>query len=82
LGCPSEDEIVRLAEVKASRDVLVHNQGVVNSIYRDRAGGLARFPAGQSLEISEPYLNDAFLLVRKILTDLSRAASEKAQSPS
>jgi hypothetical protein len=29
LGCPSDDEIERFSEAKASRDVLTHNRGVV-----------------------------------------------------
>src|SRR5262245_5812311 len=33
LGRPTADEIVALAEIKASRDVLVHNRGVVNKVY-------------------------------------------------
>lgn len=37
LGCPTRDEIERLAEVKSSRDVLVHNNGIANSIYADKS---------------------------------------------
>jgi hypothetical protein len=32
LDCPSQDVIERLAEIKASRDVLVHNRGIANAI--------------------------------------------------
>jgi hypothetical protein len=28
LGCPTEDEVDRIAEAMASRDVLVHNRGI------------------------------------------------------
>jgi hypothetical protein len=32
LGCPTPDEIERLAEAKASRDILAHSRGVANKI--------------------------------------------------
>jgi len=38
LGCPTADEIDRIAEAKASRDVLIHNRGVVNKTYESKAG--------------------------------------------
>ena len=31
LGVPASEEIDRLAEIKAARDILVHNKGVVNA---------------------------------------------------
>jgi hypothetical protein len=34
LDCPTEDEIDALAEIKAARDILEHNAGVVNEIFR------------------------------------------------
>jgi len=42
LGCPNQEEIERLAEIKASRDVLVHNDGIANSIYVYKSMGRAR----------------------------------------
>jgi hypothetical protein len=33
LGCPSEQEKERIAEAKASRDVLVHNRGIASRTY-------------------------------------------------
>jgi hypothetical protein len=37
LGCPTDEQIERLAEIKASRDVLIHNRGTVNE---ERPAGL------------------------------------------
>ena len=42
LGCPTEDEIERVAEMKAARDLIIHNSGIVNTIYLDKAGSKAR----------------------------------------
>ena len=38
LGCPTADEIEKLAEIKASRDILVHNNGIANATYVSKAG--------------------------------------------
>jgi hypothetical protein len=38
LGGPTDEQIERLAEIKASRDILVHNRGIVNETYLDKAG--------------------------------------------
>src|SRR5260370_3061055 len=42
LGCPTTDDIDRIAEATASRDVLVHNRGVASKMYVAKPGILAR----------------------------------------
>ena len=78
LGCPTPDEIGRIAEAKVSRDVLVHNRGIVNAIYEDKAGMWKRFSAGQQLEISEDYHLAIWELLRKVVKDVADAATAKA----
>lgn len=78
LGCPSSDEIDRLAEIKASRDILVHNRGLANAIYEEKAGSRKRFVAGQRINVPEPYHRESWLLIRKVVTDMSVAAIGKA----
>jgi hypothetical protein len=48
----------RLAELKATRDLHLHNRGVVNEIYLRKAGSLARSALGSSLPLSRPYVYD------------------------
>lgn len=55
LGCPTADEIGRLAEAKATRDVLVHNRGIASPTYVDKAGAFARVKAGDPIDIPGPY---------------------------
>ena len=55
LGCPTADEIERIAEAKASRDVLVHNRGVANRTYESKAGKFARYKDGLQIDITDPY---------------------------
>ena len=78
LGGPTDEQIERLAEIKASRDILAHNRGVVNQTYLDKAGGRSRYQLGQRLEIPEPYLHDTWLLIRGMVQDLASSAIAKA----
>jgi hypothetical protein len=78
LGCPSAVEIERIAEAKASRDVLVHNRGIASKTYETKAGRLARFKDGDRIDIPEPYHREIWELIRKVVTDISNAAIAKA----
>jgi hypothetical protein len=74
LGCPTSDEIDRIAEAKASRDALVHNRGIANKIYLAKSGRLARYAEGQRIEIPEQYHRDTWDLLRRLVTEISNAA--------
>jgi hypothetical protein len=78
LGCPTPDEIERLAEIKATRDVLAHNRGIANATYVSKAVRLARAKAGEKLEIPEPYHRESWELLSKLVRDLGAAASKRA----
>lgn len=73
LGCPTDDEIQQLAEMKATRDVVEHNAGVVNKTYLAKAGGKARFDEGKYAEVSDQYLRDCWALLKKICNDMGGA---------
>jgi hypothetical protein len=78
LGCPTQDEIARIAEAKASRDVLVHNRGVASKTYESKAGTLGRYKDGQRIDIPEHYHRQTWELLCKVVSDLSGAAIAKA----
>lgn len=78
LGCPTDAEIERLAEVKATRDVFIHNRGVANAVYVQKAGDKARFQVGEVAEVPEPYHRESWELIKKVVADLSDAAIAKA----
>lgn len=78
LGCPSKNEIDRIAEAKARRDALVHNRGIVGKTYLLKAGLLDRFKVGERLDIPEPYHRETWELIRKVVTDVANAAITKA----
>lgn len=78
LALPPPAEIDRLAEAKATRDVIVHNRGVINDAYLLKAGALARHTAGQFVDIPNPYHRDRWELTAKLVADFSAGALAKA----
>jgi len=80
LGCPTQDQIQQLAEIKASRDVLVHNNGIANSRYVDKSMRQARFADGDTLELPEHYHRDSWQLIRQVFSDVADAGINKLGS--
>ena len=78
LGCPTNDEIERFAEAKASRDVLTHNRGIVGKTYLAKAGKLARFKLGDRLDLPENYHREVWEFLRKMVDDITLAAVAKS----
>ena len=77
-GCPTVDEIERLAEIKASRDILVHNKGIANAAYVAKAGSRARCRDGEKLRLPERSHRESWETIRKVVLDVSAAATAKA----
>jgi hypothetical protein len=75
LDCPTEDEIEALAEIKATRDLLEHNAGVVNEIYRRKAGKKARYEVGDHVGIEDAYHLQSWRLIKNVVRDLTSAAA-------
>jgi hypothetical protein len=78
LSCPAADEIDRIVEAKASRDILVHNSAMANKTYESKAGRLARFKDGERIDIPEHYHRQTWELIRKVVSDISNAGIAKA----
>src|SRR5581483_9960820 len=78
LAPPLPAEIDQLTEAKASRDVLVHNRSVVDTAYRTKVGALARYAAGQRIDIPKPYHRAVWELLCKLVSDVPAAAAAKA----
>lgn len=75
---PSDAEAEQFAEIKATRDVLVHGQGIANAFYVDKAAGLARAQPGQSLDIPGPYHQRSWELIRKLVYDIGTEMAAKS----
>jgi hypothetical protein len=77
LRVPSADEIGKIAEAKATRDMLVHNRGYANKAYMAKAANHARYNAGERVYVSEDYHIEIWRLIRKVVTDICQEAMAK-----
>lgn len=57
LECPSYH---RYVEIKASRDIFIHNRGVANAVYVRKAGSHARAREGGGLHADSQYLLESY----------------------
>lgn len=57
LECPA---FHRYMEVKASRDIFIHNRGTVNEVYLRKAGSHQRAPAGAKLPADVQYFLESY----------------------
>ena len=79
LGGPSEEVVGRLSEMKATRDVIVHNRGRVNATYAEKSGDEARLDVGDRMEIPAPYLHDRWSLLLAIVSEMTASAVVRAR---
>ena len=75
---PDPGERAALAELKATRDLLVHGDGVVGADYLAAAGNLARFAAGERMQLPDVYLVASLDLVGAVCGGVAGAAADKA----
>jgi len=67
--------------MKAARDCLEHNRGVINRDYLEKAGNAARYPEGDLVQIDEPYLMECFTLLRDVILAMADAAAGIGSRP-
>jgi hypothetical protein len=79
LARPTREEMDKIAEIKACRDILEHNRGIVNSTYVQKAGKEARYKAGDKLEIPEPYHRSSWELIKNAVNEMAAAGIAKFQ---
>jgi hypothetical protein len=80
-GCPDTNQRTRLYEMKAARDCLEHNRGVINQDYLNKARTAARYAEGEHIQIDEPYLMGCFALLRDVTVSMAGAAVGIASGP-
>lgn len=80
LDCPKQSQIDQLAEIKASRDVLVHNNGIANAVYAEKSGARARCKDGDALELPEPYHRESWQLIKQVVSDIAAAGIREART--
>lgn len=75
----SSEELIDLIEIKATRNLLIHNNLLVNSFYRETAGEKAREGqgSGSRLIINQDYLFESLVIMRTVLIKLKSELNEK-----
>ncbi len=80
LGIEWSTTVEQLSEMKASRDVLVHNGGIVNATYIQKSGKLCRHRLGEQIVLDAAYLRDSWQLLKSLINDLAEATAAKADT--
>jgi len=70
-------EFDSFVEIKATRDLLVHNSGIVNATYLEKAGAAKRAKAGKTISVDRVYY-DACIAVLKKVTGLINTGGWRA----
>jgi len=78
LGAPTQKDVESFSEIKATRDILVHGQGIANAYYVDKSGKAARVRLGEPINVPEPYHQQSWTLICKLVRDIGDGMAAKA----
>lgn len=62
----ADSSFKEFVEIKATRDLLVHGQGIANQIYVEKAGRLARAKVGQKVAVDQDYFDATIAVVKRL----------------
>lgn len=68
-------------EIKATRDLLVHNSGKVNEIYLAKAGTTSRARNGQTIPLDKDYFDHSLMTLKKLSTIVSNGICNAFTKP-
>lgn len=75
---PDDESVLILAEIKASRDIVIHNNHLVNKIYTQKSGKFSRYKEGDMLSVSEKeYVNNSAAFLKGIVKNIAEKLIEK-----
>lgn len=74
---PDGADVDKIAEIKTTRDILVHNNGIINAVYLSKAGQGARGAEGQRVEVDEVYHRETWKLLHGVIEKLRDIALNK-----
>jgi hypothetical protein len=64
-------------EMKATRDIIIHNQGQISQIYVTKAGKKKRGKVGEELEIDLEYFGDVIVNAKLLSGNIQRETEQK-----
>ena len=59
--------IAKYIEIKATRDLLIHNAGIVNAVYLEKAGKEARGKSGKTIPVSKIYFDSSVIVMKELV---------------
>lgn len=62
-----EDAKAQYVETKATRDILIHNSGIVNELYVRKAGPKARASEGKPVPLDDQYLSESIRCMKRVV---------------
>ncbi|MBV9469148.1 MAG: hypothetical protein JO316_10835 [Abitibacteriaceae bacterium] len=77
----TQEEVLRIVEIKATRDIIVHNSDIVNKIYITKTGNMARYSEGEAIDIPPIYFNSTCYRSRHSMENASRKQTTLSTKP-
>ena len=78
LSIELDGEVVKaFIEIKASRDIVIHNSGRINKLYVEKAGDQRRGDDGEELVIDRAYFRHVIVTLKKLSGDIQSKTEEK-----
>lgn len=77
LSIKNDPSFADFYEVAATRDLVVHNNCIANSLYIEKAGGKARGSLGTKLSVDKDYYYDALAKLKKVSGAIKRDIERK-----
>ena len=65
-----DDSKLKYIELKAARDLLVHNAGIINDVYILKVGDQARGARGELVRINKTYFNSVTVIAKKLIESI------------
>ena len=77
ISAPVSEQIDKICEIKASRDILVHNEGICNQIYLSKAREMARTENNKKLCFDHTYVFESWKVLRETIETVGYEVSKK-----
>ncbi|TIQ17863.1 MAG: hypothetical protein E5X51_28595 [Mesorhizobium sp.] len=71
------DLVKAFIEIKASRDIIIHNGGRINNLYIDKAGDQRRGEDGEELVIDRAYFRQVIVTLKKLSGEIQSKTEQK-----
>lgn len=72
----NDDAFQKYLELKATRDLIVHNVGIANPVYLSKAGAFAKWNQGDNVVVTQDYFNAALALTKRLSGIVKRDAEK------